>query len=460
MRTSMKVAIPIILLTGAASFWAAAGQPTNAAGRLDDMERPAPEYTGPRFEPNYNFPAQPPAAEARPWEAINFRNDAGAYMEALLAYVLEGQDTTRWDVAANPVRQWYHMPWMGPGGQGREYISGLTSERRSRPGELGPRQTRCRQNWAVGFYNPVGGHVLGRLWAPVASGASMQPDLSALPFPAGTVVAKALYTEATETEVDLLVGAPTIQARIVEDATPNDADCPDTDAGNRPAPRTATTLRLLQLDVAVRDPDADSETGWVFGTFIYDGRLPGTDPWRKLRPVGLMWGNDERLSDQAAANGERPTQSIVLSDFGIGRPFGRGRRMNGPVDNPDSACLSCHMTAQYPSPAGMSPPRNAQWAVASCWFRNLSQNTPFGLPPRGTTACGTQAPRQVGLDYSLQLAVGVRNISIAEQNARRGGIEIFGVTLFGRRALEPDDTVTIDGVTSVPISRDEADYQR
>src|SRR3954451_12490106 len=86
-------------------------------------------------------------------------------MEAVLAYVLEGQDTATWRVQDNPIRPWFHAPWMGPGGSGREFISGMTRERNSRPGELGPGQAKCRQNWAVSFYNPAGGYTLGRVWA-------------------------------------------------------------------------------------------------------------------------------------------------------------------------------------------------------------------------------------------------------------------------------------------------------
>lgn len=433
----------VAIAAGAGAIWSAQSQPVSP-GPLDAMETPEPGYTGPLFKPNYAFPPST-APEPRPWEAIDFVAEPAKYMDALLAYVLEGQ-TDRWDVASNPIRQWYHMPWMGPGGQGREYISGLTSERRSRKGELGPGQTRCRQNWAVGFYNPVGGSALGKIWAPVNAGTSMKPNLNALPFPAGTVVAKALYTEATPAEVPLLAGAPTIQARIVKDPTPDDDVCPPDAVGGKPAAREAATLHLLQVDVAVRDPDADSKTGWVFGTFVYDGRLPGTDPWKKLRPAGLMWGNDSTLSDESAALGVKPSEGVFLSNFGLQRNFGRGGRMNGPVDNPESACLSCHMTAQFPATASMAPQAGMDWEVAKCWFRDLSATTPFGGAP-SATSCGQSVAGQRSLDYSLQLAVGARNIAIAEQNSRR--------SFFSAR-LSPDRVVKIDGVESVPISRDEA----
>lgn len=410
---------------------------------MDEREQAPAGYSGPVFEPNYDFPTNA-AQEARPWEAIDYTTDEGATacMEAVLAYVLEGQDRTTWRVQANPVRQWYHMPWMGPGANGREFMHGLTSERRSRPGELGPAHTRCRQNWAVGFYNPTGALTLQRVWSPVAAGG--QPNLANMTFAPGAVVAKLLYTEANETEVPLLAGAPSITANIHEDTNPNDTLCPNAAT----ARRAPATLRLLQLDVAVRDPDA-TQTGWVFGTFVYDGRIPGADPWTKLRPVGVMWGNDHALVD---GSGAEPTESIVLSDFGFGRDFGREGRMSGPVDNPVSACTSCHMTAQYPSAAPMTPPANAQWSIAQCWFRNLGPTQAFGRTPNASTPCGTpsQTP-EVSLDYSLQMAVALRNHQI-EANEMR--VAWFGIPLFSRRA-SVDEIVRIDGVRSYPVSRDE-----
>jgi hypothetical protein len=318
---------------------------------------------------------------------------------------------------------------------------------------LGAAQTKCRQNWAVGFYNPIGGYVLGRIWSGVRDGTSSQPDLGTLPFPEGTVVAKALYTQSDATEVPLLAGAPTIQAHIVRDDTPNDNTCPsETDTKGKPSPRAEATLHLLQLDVAVRDARAPA-TGWAFGTFIYDGRLPGTDPWDKLRPVGLMWGNDPGLADADVASGKKPAEGVVLSDFGLGRAFGRSGRMNGPVDNPVSSCLSCHSTAEFPSSAPMTPGKTDPWTVASCWFRDLPGTRAFGGTPT-PALCGA-VNGQKSLDYSLQLAVGARNVAVSQLNEDRG-FNVFGMKLFGGKALLPDQEQMIEGLKSYPISRDEA----
>jgi hypothetical protein len=67
-------------------------------------------------------------------------------------------------------------------------------------------------------------------------------------------------------------------------------------------------------------------------------------------------------------------------------------RLNGPVDNPISSCMSCHGTGEIPSgvmvpPSGQNPAR---------WFQNIKSGQPFD-PGRQST------------DYSLQIEVGISN---------------------------------------------------
>lgn len=326
-------------------------------------------------------------------------------------------------------------------------MNGLTRERNSRPRELGPNQTSCRQNWAVGFFNPVGGYTVGKVWAPVSTSTG-DPDTSVLPFSEGSVVAKLLYTEATTSEVSLLAGAPEVDANIAVRASAADPQCPpDT------APRSPGKLRLLQLDVAVKDSRAGF-TGWVFGTFVYDGRLSGSDPWAKLKPVGLMWGNDPGLSDSAAQSGVKPSESIVLSNFGLGRDFGRGGRMNGPVDNSVSACMSCHMTSQWPNPAPMTPGAAMPWDQAKCWFRNLGPSDPFGDTPSGAGGCGSLPnPAPAALDFSLQLAVGIRNY----KSEPRPIVTSFSLEQLNASRAASSKTFSVNGVNSLPISREGAE---
>jgi hypothetical protein len=198
------------------------------------------------------------------------------------------------------------------------------------------------------------------------------------------------------------------------------------------------------VDVAAREDRASYKTGWVFGSFIYDGRLKGGDAWAKLVPMGLMWGNDPQLSDDAAASGAKPRQSIV---FETGAGFGRGGRMNGIVDERTSACSSCHMAAQWPTVAAMTAP--ADWARGRCWFRNLDARYPFGFAAvdRGCSDLAALTKTQ-SLDFSLQLGVALRNWSL--ERARNGKAVRTDIGLLKRGS---GDALSVDGLKTVPLRR-------
>lgn len=409
--------------------------------RLERMEAAPKGWAGPVFAPRLDYPGRP-GFEVLPWMDANFRHEPERYLRVVLAYALEGQDKVDWKLQANTARRWYHVPWLGPGPGGREFIHGMTRARDFRPGELSAAQTRCRQNWAVAFYNEAGGATLARVWMPVVRGKG-GPDLSALPFPIGTVAVKVVYTEATAEDDPRLTGAPELKANIHARSSES-VDCPSAvDANGRAAARTPQTLRLMQIDLAVREVRASYKTGWVFGSFVYDGREPGADPWAKLKPVGLMWGNDPLLSDADAAAGVMPMQSVSLNGAGLGR----GGRMNGPVDEPRSACSSCHMAAQWPTVAPMTA--SADWNNAKCWFRNLDARYPFGFAPTDKQTCGgvEALTKMRPLDFSLQLSIALRNWAMA--NSPNGGVR---TTSLGKLKRDGDE-LTVNGFQTVPLKR-------
>ena len=299
----------------------------------------------------------------------------------------------------------FHAPWLGPGDNGRDFLAGLTRGKNSTPGELGPDHKSCWQNWSLILFNDVGGYTLGKIWKPVTDKTGA-PDLAQLPFRIGAVMTKFLFSEAPADEVPQLRGSPTVRANIPRRFLPDAKVCAP--IGGE---RTPKTLRLMQVDVAVRDPRADQFTGWVFASFGFDGRLSGKTWQARLRPLGLTWGNDPALSDKDAADGRRPRESVVLWNYGLDRPLGRGGRMNGPADSQKSSCLSCHGTVQLPNAAPLLPPDNAAWAVTQCWFRNLSPSVPFGLFPPPREKCGKTSGdiKFQSTDYSFAVAIGVLN---------------------------------------------------
>ena len=349
----------------------------------DAHDAPPAGWTGPVFRLSQDYPAAMPAPGPKPWKQFNFRTQPIEYLNAVLAYALEGNVEVDFEVQRNQTRTWYHAPWLHFGNNGREFIHGMTRERSSRPRELHPNQTSMWSNWAVGFYNPPGGFVIGQVWADPNT-----PDPSRAAFPDGTVAFKLLFTQAPVSQVPYLV---------------NDfewlADINRVGTTGRPPER----LRLLQIDVAVRDTRADGTTGWVFGTFIYDGNSPGATPWQRLVPIGLMFGNDP----SKVLNNQPLVQTILNPNLAIPQHLGFKKRLNGPVDNPVSSCLSCHSTAQVsfdpskPTRRGI-PPNNPTNADLRLYFRNIKAGTPFDV---GYTS----------LDYSLQLQVGIANLITSGQ---------------------------------------------
>lgn len=294
------------------------------------------------------------------------------YINALLAYGLQGNIEVDFQGQQNTVRKWYHAPWMHPG---REFIHGMTHERTSRPHELAPTQTGSFQNWAVGLYNAPGGFAIGKVWA-----SPNAPDPTLARFPDGTVAFKLLFTQAPVSQVPYLK---------------NDFEWLSDINQISKTGKPPETLRLLQIDVAVRDTRNDALTGWVFGTFVYDGNSPGATPFQRLIPVGLMWGNDPTK----VISGGALKQTFINPGLNIPQHLGFKKRLNGPVDNPVSSCLSCHSTGSIslnpprPTINGI-PPNNPTNAQLRSYFRNVKSGVPF-------------TPGYTSLDYSLQLQVGI-----------------------------------------------------
>jgi hypothetical protein len=365
---------------------------------LPDLESgygPPAGWNGPVFRLSKAYPDTKPT-EPQPWKQIGVQNPIG-YLQSVLDYCFEGNldsnsaDPAHFDaqfqVESNATRKWFHAPWLHTGRHPREFIHGLTDERSSDPRELALTQTERVRNYAVGFYNPIGGLTFGEVWIKAS-----RPEESSPQFGEGTVTFKLLFTEATDGQVPWLQGAPAWKADAPRKSNPANLN-------------SAKALRLLQVDVAVRD-DTSKCGGWIFGTFHYDSGVADPNPWRRLRPFALTWGSDPGLTpaqlETGAAspreswiNSESPLFQYRASGQAPTRVFGWAGRANGPVDNPVSSCLSCHATAQAP-PGQLIPPRNANDNVRLRWFRNLAPMEAFD-------------PGRKSMDFSLQLAVGIEN---------------------------------------------------
>ena len=332
-------------------------------------------WMGPVFQLSKDFPPTLPANDQKPWKSYDFKTQPEKYVRAILAYCREGNETSDWAGQNNTVRKWYHAPGLVKGNNGREFIRGLTRERTSPPMDLAPTQTKAWSNFAVGLYNPTAAYTVGRVWQnPIA------PNPEGVLFADGAVGFKLLFTTAPVEQVPFLANSLEWLANV---------NLPGTNA------RSPQKVRLLQVDVAVRDSRADGTTGWVFGTFMYQNDAPGQSPIDRLVPVGLMWGNDPDLTPAKFAAGERAKESWI-NPASKSPHTGWLDRLNGPVDNPISSCLSCHGRAGSPQTNDLVFPTGATDDQKMAFFTNVKAADPY--------TSGVKS-----FDYSLQLGIGVRN---------------------------------------------------
>jgi hypothetical protein len=359
-------------------------------------------WTGPVFKLSQDYPVTKPSAGTLPWKSIDYKTKPAEYLGAVLQYCYEGNIEVDWVGQDNSVRKWYHAPWLHVGNKGREFIHGMTRERSTPARRLHPNQTSQFGAYAVGVYNPIAAYTIGRVWKDHDN-----PDPSKAIFPEGSVACKLLFTQATVAQVPYLAGAFEWQANA--------------GASFSSTQRSPQTVRLLQIDVAVKDSRAAGTTGWVFGTFNYNGNAPGARPWDKMLPVGLMYGNDPTLTPAQYRANNRPQQSIIISPNVMTnqatdwKGLGWLERLNGPIDNPASACLSCHMTAEWPRPnsttmfltslpfaevTSTDPLDPSVVEQKMRWFRNIKRKS-FDTG-------------NLSLDYSLQLYEGMKNFCDSE----------------------------------------------
>lgn len=373
---------------------------TAYAGTFPDFGfAPPSSFKGKLFELSQDFPKSPPTTlpaffKSLPTAPSNDFEVWRAYVDEVKAYCLEGNVAADWVVQNNKVRNWYHAPWQHYGPLGREGIHGLTKEAPIASLQLAPTQKTGGQTYAVGIYNDIGGYTFGRVWQDPQN---PDPSVTSAPnsFGDGTVVCKALFADVVLKEVPFLVNPIIWQGYITDDF--NSAN------------RTIKPVALIQMDFAVRDKRI-KETGWIFGTFQYNGAVGDKPDWNNLVPVGVMWGNDPEITDSTYTN-KQPTVTRInpnLQQTAINaKPelppthLGWNGRLNGPVDNPVSSCMSCHMTAESPQLSPLNPTfaPNAPPIGSAAWMRWF-QNEMAGVPFDSGT---------LSTDYSLQLADGIAN---------------------------------------------------
>lgn len=418
------------------------------------INQPPADWQGPVFKLSDGYAAAKPE-QGYPWQRYDpfaaglspqqRAAQAEKYIWALMTYIQEGNTesgdvNTDWTLCNNPVRNWFHIPFQtyAPD-SGREFVHGLTRE--------APVTTRVPNGsqlkttiWAVGFYNPAAGQSLGTVWQG-AKGPVM--PTSNFAFNEGSVIGKLLFTTATPNQYPFLNNVPAWRANI---SAPEFCHCAPASGSactfleqTEQCPRTIGEVYLLQFDVAVRD--SRSPVGWAYGTFVADGqrRADQENPWRRISPLGLMWGNDTPPVGTGAAhfpvdpraNGFKDgvifwdTVAMLNQHTDAGH-LGCNSRLNGPADNAKSSCLSCHQTASVPDSKNNTPaimyqfggfdndngqcltkPDKLDLAIDQVYFENFMCSQSFAgpasvVPPPDYKSGQSQ---WISTDFSLQLSI-------------------------------------------------------
>jgi hypothetical protein len=331
---------------------------------------PPSSYTGPTFLLSQDYPKTLPAGEPEFFKLLpkDFSNDFETwrpYVDAVKKYCLDGNVQSDWYVQNNQVRKWYHAPWQHYGPAGREGIHGLTKEAQIQSQQLALTQTTTGQTYAVGIYNDIGGYTFGEVWKDPQN---PDPSYTSKPnsFHNGTVVCKALFADIDLKQVPFLANPVLWQGYI-------------TDSYNS-ANRMLKNVALIQMDFAVRDTRVGG-TGWLFGTFQYNGAITGKPSWDNLIPVGIMWGNDPNVTANDFTN---PHPGVTRIN-----PQIKESAINANTKELPPTHLGWNPTFQANPPPVGSP----AWMR---WFQNLPAGVPFDAAALST-------------DYSLQLAGGIQN---------------------------------------------------
>ncbi len=398
---------------------------------------PPDDYTGRVFKLSQDYPDQLPPMEDYPWLAIEFENggptDPKAYLEALLAYGVEGNIEVDFYVEDNTVRDWYSMPWMDwntevagdwPGTDGREFVHGLTHEFDSFPKTFSTIQGKFVDTWSGAYYNDRGGFAIGQVYCDPDSPdpSALNPDPTGLNnFPDGSYIIKLLFSTVQDEQLPTMVNSLVWQADRYVEQNPevrNEGPLSKYD-------REVQPVRMLQIDVAVRDDR--SLTGWLFGTFAYDGTRDGETPWDRMVTLGLQWGSDPSVTyaDSCDADGNcdesKLTQQwinmdalkeLTANELSLDH-LGYGGRLAGPVDNPQAACMGCHQTAGFPATAIEPAASTLAPVLGITTADSVATHQDFQMSFYRNVQAGTvfSDSQLYSADYSLQMAMSLTNFS-------------------------------------------------
>ncbi len=411
----------------------------------DISNAPTGAYSGPIFKLADDYPRQPVDDKAnQPWRAAKFdalfnpatsqavkTKLAKEYGWLVYEYALAGNinqaPQVDFDVCDNPVRPWYHIAFQTYDPlSGREFIHALTREAPVTFSIKSGTGTAATTMWAVAIYNATAAYTLGTVWQK--DGTAKIPAAN-IRFNEGAVIAKPLFNTATLDQLPVLVNMPTWNANISDPTF-----CATTEGAtlvqqSQQCPRNFAKwndVRLMQFDISVADSRAQG-TGWVYGTFVADGHRKAKvkDAWHRVSLLGLMWGNDTPPPGQLAYNyPPNPRKNgfkeeVIFWDVadelnsygGTGYVqrmghLGSNHRLNGPADNANSSCMSCHGSASVPDTTFTTPPLLSQFSGIT----KQSVAPVTGLTAQGLDRTGIVATENNGVTFSQIDAIYFANV--------------------------------------------------
>lgn len=349
-------------------------------------------WPGDTFSLRQDYPQGMPEAADMPWEKIDFTKKPAQWANAVLDYCWEGNSDVDFKVQLNETRNWYHTPWLHHGFAGREFIHGLAMDRMSLPAELDTNQRRPVKNFSLGFYNEAGAYTLGQVFCD-----KLNPNREAATFSPGTVYFKLVFSSADTSEVSQLKGG------LEWDAYVDVATAPP--YGNK----DVRTVRLIQVDVAVKTENEKAPNSWVFASFVYDGSSSGETVKDRMKVVGVQWGSDPEAAEagdisESWINGKVYDPDNLASS--LVKHVGYKGRLEGVTGNSFGSMMSAASTAGDPTLV-RSVPQGISNDSALYYFRNI---------PSGTAWEEDQA----SFDYSLELTQAIRNFEDANNRLEPG----------------------------------------
>lgn len=337
------------------------------------------------------YPQELPEKRKMPWDKTDYKKKQSSYMNSVLDYCFEGNLDVDFKAHKNQVRNWFHAPYMDFGYAGREPMKGLVMDRTAFADDFLNNEPGKARNYSITYYNDIAAYTLGQVWCD-----PNQPDASKASFAEGSVFFSMVFTTADSALFPFL-GSPYKWEALVEQKTMIPMD-----------DKRIDEVRLLEVDFGVRTNK--SPTGWVMGSFIYNGAA-GEDTRSRLVPVCLQWGNDPGVTPAAVRKGEAEIKeswynTAVYDTANIAgslvKHTGFAGRAQRPIGSRESSLLSEVLAAAVPA-GSILPPAGIDMDSTMYYFRNVANGEAL--------IAGSQPV------YAMELRNGIRNHVAATQDS-------------------------------------------